>query len=343
MKKVIIGIHGLGNKPPKYLLQKWWKDAICEGLKRNGVTKSLPSFELVYWADILYDKPLNKWEKDRNSDYFLKEPYHKLAIKGTIEEEDNELRQSFLNFIMEQLNKVSLNKDNTLNYSFLYDVILKSFFKDLDVYYTEECMDANNMICKARDLIRQRVVDCIKKYPDHEILLIAHSMGSIIAFDVLSFIIPEIRINTLVTLGSPLGLPVVVSKIAAEQKKILNDTSIIAPPNVTEHWFNMADVLDKVALDNQLYDNFLVNQWGVLPVDFIVKNDYDFKGKKNPHKSFGYLRTKEMSKVIDDFIGEEKSNVLDYTINGVKTLVLNAGVKFKNVMMHIKTRINDKR
>ena len=64
MKQVIIGIHGLGNKPPKYLLKKWWKDSIKEGFNKNGFKNELPEFELVYWADILNQKPLNNWEKD---------------------------------------------------------------------------------------------------------------------------------------------------------------------------------------------------------------------------------------------------------------------------------------
>ena len=32
---VIIGIHGLGNKPSPPLLAKWWKEAIREGLSRR--------------------------------------------------------------------------------------------------------------------------------------------------------------------------------------------------------------------------------------------------------------------------------------------------------------------
>ncbi|MGQ1784537.1 MULTISPECIES: PGAP1-like alpha/beta domain-containing protein [unclassified Saccharicrinis] len=345
MKKVIIGIHGLGNKPPKYLLQKWWKDAINEGLKRNHISKSLPVFELVYWADILYEKPLNKWEKDDESPCFLNEPYQKSLVgNNNYNKEDNSFRESFLDFVTEQLNKVFLNDDNTLNYSFIYDVILKSFFKDLDAYYTVECKDSNDITCKARNLIRKRLVDCIKKYPDHEILIIAHSMGSIVAFDVLSFVIPEMKINTLITMGSPLGLPVVVGKIAAEQKKTLNYTAAItSPSSITKSWFNIADVFDKVALDNKLYDNFTTNKWGVLPVDFIVSNDYEINGKKNPHKSFGYLRTVEVSKIIADFIGEEKRNIWNKTLYSVQSMVYNTRVKYKNVMTIIKTRINGKR
>ena len=35
MKKIIIALHGLGNKPSKDTLSLWWKEAIKEGLKKN--------------------------------------------------------------------------------------------------------------------------------------------------------------------------------------------------------------------------------------------------------------------------------------------------------------------
>jgi len=35
MAKVIIGIHGLANKPEKEALKQWWHDAIVEGGQKN--------------------------------------------------------------------------------------------------------------------------------------------------------------------------------------------------------------------------------------------------------------------------------------------------------------------
>ena len=66
MACVIIGIHGLGNKPPKKQLEHWWKLAMMEGLKTHGFHTKLPNFELVYWADILNERPLSESEKDKN-------------------------------------------------------------------------------------------------------------------------------------------------------------------------------------------------------------------------------------------------------------------------------------
>ncbi len=320
MKKAVIAIHGLGNKPPKHLLQKWWKDAMLEGLSSNGVNKKIPEFELIYWADILYDKPLDNLEKDTQSPYYLDEPYEKAP--EVVEEEDLSFRKKLTEFISNQLNNIFLNEDKTLNYSFITDIILKNYFKDLDIYYLEECKDENDNTCKARDMIRERIANAIGKYEGYEILIIAHSMGSIIAFDVLNYIIPALEINTLVTLGSPLGLPVVVSKIAAEQKRKDQQHIIMAtPPGITRNWYNMVDIKDHVALNFQLADDFSPNKRNVSPIDFLVNNDYQANGIKNPHKSFGYLRTAEFSNVLSDFIGDEKLNIGQKIVGNVKGLL----------------------
>jgi len=303
MKQVIIGVHGLGNKPPKYLLQKWWKDAIMEGFHTHGINKKLPEFEMVYWADILYKEPLNIWEKDVENEFYLDEPYVK--AQPIIETEDYSFRQKITTFISKQLNRIFLNPDKTLNYSFITDLILKKYFNDLVVYYLEDCKDENDIMCKTRYLIRDRVLHVIKKYQGYQIFLIAHSMGSIVVFDVLNFMIPEIEIDTLVTIGSPLGLPIVVSKIAAEQKRKQMENLIATPPGISKNWYNLADIRDHVAVNYQLADDFMQNKRGVSPKDFLVHNDYQTSKEKNPHKSFGYLRTDEFSKILNDFIGDK--------------------------------------
>ncbi len=48
MSNIIIGIHGLSNKPPRKELQDGWRDAILEGLKENeGLSSVKLNFESV--------------------------------------------------------------------------------------------------------------------------------------------------------------------------------------------------------------------------------------------------------------------------------------------------------
>src|SRR5258708_38409229 len=57
---VIIGIHGLANKPPADEKKEWWKLAIIEGLKGNcGKTTDELSVDFVYWADLRYKPPIS--------------------------------------------------------------------------------------------------------------------------------------------------------------------------------------------------------------------------------------------------------------------------------------------
>ena len=280
---------------------------MIEGLKKIDCSSEIPEFELVYWADILYNKPLDEHIIDKDDPFFLDEKY--VPGISDFKPEVNSIRQKVLDFIEEQLDKLFLNKDLTVNYSEITDLIIHRYFKDLEAYYQEECLDENDKLCHARELIRERLVKTIKKYKSDEIMLIAHSMGSIIAYDALTFLIPDIDIHTFITIGSPLGFPVIQGKIAAEwQSKRLVPPKLKTPPGVQKHWYNLADLKDKIALIYDLSDNFQANYRGVVAEDYLVHNDYESNHVFNPHKSFGYLRTQKFSKILCEF--SKKTNFL---------------------------------
>jgi hypothetical protein len=70
---VIIGIHGLANKPPNTLPEEikknWWRAAIIEGLQRNyAKTTDDLDFDFVYWADLRYPAPVEL--KDNPEPYY---------------------------------------------------------------------------------------------------------------------------------------------------------------------------------------------------------------------------------------------------------------------------------
>jgi len=64
MSKIIIGIHGMGNKPPPKTLGAWWRAAIREGFEKIKKPKPEFTFELLYWAHYFYPKPLKPRIKD---------------------------------------------------------------------------------------------------------------------------------------------------------------------------------------------------------------------------------------------------------------------------------------
>src|SRR5690606_4178368 len=123
-----------------------------------------------------------------------------------------------------------------------------------------------------------------------------------IAFDVLTFLTPHIKIDTFVTIGSPLGLPVAVSRIADEQKKRTGSVKhLTTPPSVVRGWYNYSDILDKVAFNYKLSESCKPNSLGISPADILVVNNYLSNSIPNPHKSFAYLRTPEFSKMLAEF------------------------------------------
>jgi len=80
---IIIGVHGLLNKPPKETLEKWWSESINEGLYRNNNSASYPSFKLVYWADVRNNQPIALENLD--------EKYEKAKGDGPLERYDYDL------------------------------------------------------------------------------------------------------------------------------------------------------------------------------------------------------------------------------------------------------------
>ena len=262
MSKVVIGIHGLGNKPPKRTLEEWWLKSMLEGLERINKNLLTFNFELIYWADILNENPLDETIIDTDDPYYLEEKYS--PAPKNFNPKSHPVRKKILGFLEKQIDKIFLNNDLSINYSFISDIIIHKYFKELEIYYTEECYDINNVKCAAKDLIRNRAIEVINKYKNDDIMFIAHSMGSIVAYDVLSFSLPDIKIDTFVTMGSPLGLPIIMSKIAAEQNmKQNNIEKLETPPGVKRNWYNFSDLEDKVALNYDLGDDYNENSNGV--------------------------------------------------------------------------------
>ncbi|MBL1214582.1 MAG: hypothetical protein HND52_14595 [Ignavibacteriae bacterium] len=316
MPKIIIGIHGLGNKPPKDTLTKWWKDSINEGLKNSSFNLDDFEFDLCYWADILHENPLDPEGTDSESENYLSEPYSPFE-KALIKEEPS-FRNQALEYIEKYSDKIFVSGVMSLNIPSLTDMFIHKHFKDLEVYYSLSFINYKGKKRLAREVILERLTDLIIKHKNKEILLAAHSMGSIIAYDVLMDYLPDdVKINTLITIGSPLAQKYVITKINSE-KNCRDDCELPVPEKISYQWFNHYDLEDVVAINNNLADYFLPNSNGVSVVDVMVKNNYSYNGKNNPHKSYGYLRTKEFAEVLNSFLSIESGSIMNWIRNKLK-------------------------
>lgn len=278
---IVVGIHGLENKPPLDEKRRWWKAAILEGLQRNcGFDGESLAFEFVYWADLRYDRPLSEEENH--------EPYRPEAGDGPFPRQaasEPSLSDTVLSRVYGGLDWVQTKTGVTP----VDDVILKTRFDDLWHYHSETAF--------ARQ-VRGRLCDVLERLAGQRILLVAHSMGSIIAYDALRMLerdAPSVRVEHFVTLGSPLGLAEVRLKIVAEN-------GAARTPNNVGRWTNLADKGDLAAVVGELAEDFAANDRGVGIRDVGVVNGYRRpNGEANHHKSYGYLRTPEFSEIARAF------------------------------------------
>ena len=248
----------------------------------------------------LHPQSLIPKEKDEKSPLHLSAPYR--PAKDFLKKESSPLRKKILDALEKQMDRIFLNDDLSINFEHITDHILRRYFEDLATYYSATIEDNQNNEFLVKDLIRTELAKVLHKHRKKKILLIAHSMGSIIAYDVLTQVVPDIEIDTLVTIGSPLGIPIIIRKILAEQGYPTLEMKPTTPDNVVHAWYNFSDLQDKVVLDYNLSNDYQTNSRGIGPVDKVVYNNYENKGERYPHKSYGYLRTSEMADVIHGFL-----------------------------------------
>ena len=136
MKNVVIGIHGLGDKPPEHVLRAWWLQSLREGAKRWQIDLKDLEFELVYWADILHPAPLDPEVSDSRARSTSREPYVP-SLRST-PPSTHSLRKRIVDFLEEKFSRILLNDDFSINYQSVTDNLIRRYFKDLDSYYSTE-------------------------------------------------------------------------------------------------------------------------------------------------------------------------------------------------------------
>jgi pimeloyl-ACP methyl ester carboxylesterase len=137
----------------------------------------------------------------------------------------------------------------------------------------------------ARVRSRDTVAEVIRRR--RPAVLIAHSLGSVVAYEAL-WAYPELRVELLITLGSPLGMPHVVFDRLLPPP--LNGRGR-RPPGVAR-WVNIADKDDIVAIPARLSDRFAgVDADELVDIDWI-----DF------HTVGGYLGSGALNRHLKPYL-----------------------------------------
>lgn len=138
---------------------------------------------------------------------------------------------------------------------------------------------------------------------DRPVLLIGHSMGSIIAYDALWQMSrepkDELQIDLFMTMGSPLGQHTIQRRLQGS-----DESGAERYPNNIRHWINIAAVGELTAIDMQLGNDFaaMIELDLVDDIeDFEVYNYFHQNGELNVHAEYGYLVNEVTATLVRDW------------------------------------------
>ena len=309
MKKIIIAIHGLSNKPPKHTLAAQWKLCIQQGLKNQGWPWRRVPIKMVYWADLFYPVPdlqvhqeiqaIRQFEPATDANESMKSPGK---------------RKPWLDWLERDLEWIFLKTPKPNPFEALSDALSRRLYYEFYVYFSKGSKNEDSD-SDAKRITQDRLKAMLHKHRKKQILLLSHSMGTIIAYDVLQEASSDIRVHTWMTMGSPLGQAIVMSKMSREQKSVKKPRKrfhilpagkpVFATPEcITHRWLNFSDLEDKIALNYALQEEFSPNSKGICVQDIVVRNAFEIEGKPNHHKSYGYLRTPQAASALHEFLGQ---------------------------------------
>ena len=138
---------------------------------------------------------------------------------------------------------------------------------------------------------------------ERPILLVAHSMGSVIAYEALWQMSrseqDSISIDLLLTMGSPLGQRYMQKRLVGS-----TETGPRRYPDNVRRWINLTAVGDLTAIDPDLGDDFAeMTRLGLVDTieDHGVQNYFRLNGKLNVHSEYGYLVNPVTAGIVTDW------------------------------------------
>ncbi|WP_406280076.1 trypsin-like serine peptidase [Embleya sp. NBC_00896] len=151
--------------------------------------------------------------------------------------------------------------------------VIKTAFRDVAAY-----LDAND----TREAVLEQVLDCVPT--SGSVVVVAHSLGTVVAMDLLPRLAGRVTVAGLVTAGSPLGLDTVYSRLRVGGPHL---------PPIAGPWLNVWCPTDPVAIGCPLTDD-----WSGLGAERVVANPHD-----RAHDIGAYLSHPEIATAIGRLLG----------------------------------------
>ena len=291
-------IHGIANKPPPADLLRIWRETLANAAEPLPLGDLGVTSELVYWADLMYDKP----DDDIAAHEGVLENTPAAVDGGggaTAPQPRNAEEAAFLAALRQHMSGLSdaemaaapavpAQPQGALERVplpwFLKKPIMDAFLRDVHHYLfdVEFAPPGRTPAVHIQQTIRRRFIDAVcGKAVTRPHVVMSHSMGTVIAYDCLKRVGACAEVDGFITLGSPLGLDEVQDKL---QPGWSRDNGFPFE-KLGAGWVNVFDRLDPVCgFDPNLANDYRKNGQSVVE-DIAVQNDGAWR-----HSITKYLR-----------------------------------------------------
>lgn len=292
----IIFVPGKNPKPSPDQHQTLLWRTLLEGVRRaepqvaDNLSQHIESFKLIAWNYLYYHT-----RKDINRDL----PWIDALINqhSPTEQDIKEAKATH-----RKLDRFLYNIIDRL--PFLLKLLpsdLQSTAEETKRYF----QNVNNIACDIRERLKQELRPILKNKNTNSVLLIGHSMGSVIAYDALWELSHlenlQGKIDVFLTIGSPLGMNYIQRRLIGNKY-----TGKKKYPTNIQNWVNISSEGDVTALDRIFADDF--GEMRKLEIIGSIEDHCEgiynfFHNEKglNCHRSYGYLVNPAVGKVIADW------------------------------------------
>ena len=274
-------IHGISNQPPQPQLLRAWCRALSDAVEPLSLSDANVTTSLVYWADFMYAAPA--------AVPIPSGAVREMAAAEAVEDTEWPTPDSpeAERFVAALRARLAANSDaETLGTApagnqpmlervplpwFVKRPVMKIFLRDVHHYlFDTNYAPQGRTPVRIQQSIRKRFVEALcAPAVSRPHVVVAHSMGTVIAYDCLKRVAGCSTIDGLITIGSPLGLDEVQDQLRPGWTR--NDG--FPGTTLAGKWFNLFDHLDPVCgLDPHLANDYRRSGADTVE-DIVVQND----------------------------------------------------------------------
>lgn len=300
-------IHGRNFKPNEGALSSFWLEALRHGIKRDFGPDAAKKFDGVYKEFVYYGGLSNEFLRNSSKSYdeardicerketlktlkalpdrnsFDKAAYHK----------NSSVFRGFREFFLDELS-------GPMDVFGVADNLASMVAPDMAHYWNEETEFGSNVRAKLTSPLRKALM------ANKDIMLIGHSLGSLVAYDVLwKFCymsehqsVRDHAVTHFVSLGSPLGNRTVQDRLKGGKLKGLRRF----PTNITR-WSNVAAEDDYICHDETVEDDFQ-RMHSTEIKDYRIYNLSVKGGSAHQHHGAGYLIHPIVAGLVYDWMND---------------------------------------